>query len=87
MKIIKLTKRLKKTYHIYINIDHIGHFHQLNEYDHRNNVLETYTKIGITTSDEGYDVKETPEEIIEMCNSTKSKTYQKKKEYLQYIKK
>ena len=73
MKIIKLTDR-KDSSNIYINIDHIGDFYQIevkirNYKSPHNYSEEFYTKVGVTTHNNGgFDVKETPSQIIEMCN-------------------
>lgn len=73
MKLIKLTDR-KDTSNIYINIDHIGAFYQIgvqikNYKSPHNDTEELYTRVGVTTHNNGgFDVKETPEEIIKMCN-------------------
>ena len=68
MKLIKLTDK-KDLSTIYINIDHIGHFYQIERLNFETHVDEVYTSIGVTTHNNGgFDVKETPNEIIEMCN-------------------
>jgi len=62
MKIIKLT--LKDSSSIYVNIEQIGYFRP-NDTDSKG----WNTRIGITTHNNGgFDVKETPSQIIEMCN-------------------
>ena len=68
MKLIKLTDR-KDSSNIYVNIDHIGHFYQIERLNYDQHVDEVYTLIGVTTHNNGgFDVKETPSQIIEMCN-------------------
>jgi len=70
MKLIKLTSLRSADRAIYINIDHIGHMYRTTEQTsyYSNNSI-TYTTVGVVTHNNGgFDVKETPEEIIELIN-------------------
>ena len=50
---------------LYINVQYIGHFYRDN--------VETFTRIGVTTHNNGgFKVKETPEQIYEKINIEKS---------------
>lgn len=68
MKLIKLTSR-RSNNTVYINVDHIGHIYRTTEQMSYSNNSITYTTVGVVTHNNGgFDVKETPEEIIELIN-------------------
>ncbi len=68
MKLIKLTSS-RDNNPIYININEIGHFYE-GEKSKMNCKgsgfeMEKFTTVGVKTHNDGFSVKETPEEIIE----------------------
>lgn len=68
MKLIKLTSRGSEK-PVYINVDYIGHIYRTTEPLPYSNGSITYTTVGVVTHNNGgFDVKETPEEIIELIN-------------------
>lgn len=73
MKIIKLTS-FNDDGDIYINIDHIGDFFDVEpEYDYRKVKQGAgYTRVGVTTHNNGgFRVRETAIEILNMINDIK----------------
>lgn len=69
MNIIKLTSLNDKS-SIYINVDHIGHFYEVEEKIQYGRVeKEKHTRIGVTTHNNGgFEVKESVEVIISLLN-------------------
>ena len=67
MKIIKLTS-LNDNTSIYVNIQHIGHFYRNADKMNYGRVEKpAHTRLGITTHNNGgFEVKETPEQIIKL---------------------
>ena len=66
MNFIKLT--LSGGRNIYVSKNHIGHFFVVPQ--EGNDDKEQYTRVGVTTHDNGgFSVKETPEQIIKLINS------------------
>jgi len=68
MKLIKLTSHKDDSF-IYININEIGHIYE-GEKPKMNCKgggfkMEKFTTVGVKTHNDGFSVKETPEEIIE----------------------
>jgi len=74
MKIIKLTSLSTKT-PIYINVDMIGHFYEVEEARSYGRVdKEKHTRIGVTTHNNGgFEITETPEVIIKLINKELAK--------------
>jgi hypothetical protein len=80
MKLIKLTSHKDDSF-IYVNINEIGHFYETEI--HKMNCkgvgfeMEKFTKVGVKTHNDGFNVKETPEEIIEKIRMVRnaSSTY------------
>lgn len=69
MKLIKLTSRWSHREPVYINVDYIGHMYRITEQLPYKYESITYTTVGVVTHNNGgFDVKETPEEIIELIN-------------------
>jgi hypothetical protein len=68
MKLIKLTSHKDDSF-IYVNINEIGHFYEVNEsqmWHQGEPISKKHTMVGVTTHNNGgFKVKETPEEIIE----------------------
>ena len=68
MKIIKLTSHKDDSF-IYVNINEIGHFYEMEK--PKMNCkgggfeMEKFTTVGVKTHNDGFSVKETPEEILE----------------------
>lgn len=69
MNIIKLTSLNDKS-SIYINVDHIGHFYEVEEKIQYGRVeKEKHTRIGVTTHNNGgFEVKEDVLRIISLLN-------------------
>lgn len=67
MNIIKLTS-LKNNSPIYINVNHIGHFFEVEETSSYGSIDKPkHTRIGVTTHNNGgFDVKESAEVIISL---------------------
>lgn len=67
-KFIKL-RNFKNSSPVIINIEHIGHFYYIPEEIEYNRVVEAHTRVGVTTHNNGgFDVKESPSEILELIN-------------------
>jgi hypothetical protein len=68
MKLIKLTS-FSDDNSIYININEIGHMYEkeMSKMNCRGAgfKMEKFTTVGVKTHNDGFNVKETPEEIIE----------------------
>jgi hypothetical protein len=73
MKLIVLTSYANKK-HIYININEIGHFYEVEETISHNVVQKrSHTKIGVTTHNNGgFEVVETPSQIIKLIKEIKN---------------
>ena len=69
MKFIKLTNLAGNP--IYVNPEHIGHMYVISETSEYGKIKkEKHTRLGVTTHNNGgFEVKETPEEIIKKINS------------------
>jgi hypothetical protein len=69
MKFIKVTSLSNKK-PIYINVGEIGHFYRVPEkVDYGSITKEEYTKIGVTTHNNGgFEVTETPEMLLKLIN-------------------
>ena len=66
MKLIKLTS-YKDDKPIYINVNEIGHFYEVKEsqmWYQGEPTTKKHTVVGVKTHNDGFKVKETPEEII-----------------------
>ena len=66
MKIIKLTSHKDDSF-IYVNINEIGHFYEVKEsqmWYGGEPTTKKHTVVGVKTHNDGFRVKETPEEII-----------------------
>jgi hypothetical protein len=81
MKLIKLTSYSDNS-PIYININEIGHIYEgkISKMNCKGGGFEMvkFTSVGVTTHNDGFSVKETPEEIIEkirMIHNNASSTY------------
>ena len=70
MKIIKLTSSVDKS-PIYINVEHIGHFYEMEEKIEYGKVTKPkHTRFGVTTHNNGgFEVKESVDEILKMIQS------------------
>jgi hypothetical protein len=66
MKVIKLTNLSKKP--IYINIEMIGHFYEVEEEKEYGRVTKVaHTRLGVVTHNNGgFNVIETPDEIMKL---------------------
>jgi hypothetical protein len=75
MKLIKLTSH-KNDEPIYININEIGHFYEVNEgqmWYQGEPITKKHTAVGVTTHNNGgFKVKETAEEILELIRIIKN---------------
>lgn len=70
MKIIKLTS-FKNNSPVYINVDHIGDFFGTEKICYTTGKVSSYTRVGVTTHNNGgFQVQETPEEILALINDT-----------------
>ena len=67
MKIIKLTSSVGKS-PIYINVEHIGHFYEVEDKMEYGRVTEVkHTRVGVTTHNNGgFKVTESVEKILNM---------------------
>ena len=66
MKIIKLTSHKDDSF-IYVNINEIGHFYEVMEsqmWHQGEPISKKHTVVGVKTHNDGFNVKETTEEII-----------------------
>jgi hypothetical protein len=68
MKLIKLTSHKDDSF-IYVNINEIGHFYEteIPKTNCKGGGFEMvkFTTVGVKTHNDGFSVKETPEEILE----------------------
>jgi hypothetical protein len=67
MKLIKLTSHKDDSF-IYVNINEIGHFYEVKEsqmWHGGEPTTKKHTVVGVKTHNDGFRVKETPEEILE----------------------
>ncbi len=74
MKLIKLTSHSNDS-PIYININEIGHIYEVKQSDdwfEGKPIVEKFTRVGVTTHNDGFRVKETPEKIIEKIKIIKN---------------
>jgi predicted heme/steroid binding protein len=83
MKLIKLTSHSDDS-PIYININEIGHIYEVKQSDdwfegkpiaywfEGKPIVEKFTRVGVTTHNDGFRVKETPEKIIEKIKIIKN---------------
>jgi|688.fasta_scaffold2673410_2 hypothetical protein len=70
MKLIELT--LKNNTPVWINPEHIGHLYVEESYVEPNKTIPVSTRIGITTHNNGgLTVKQTPEQIITLIQTTR----------------
>jgi hypothetical protein len=71
MKLIKLTLA-NGMGDVYINPDHIGHCYRVPEKTEYSKPIEEYTRVGVTTHNNGgFQVKQTPEQIIKLITETR----------------
>jgi len=75
MKLIKLTSYSDNS-PIYININEIGHIYEgkISKMNCKGGgfEMEKFTSVGVTTHNDGFSVKETPEKIIEKIRIIKN---------------
>ncbi len=76
MRLIKVTP-LKGNTPIYINIDMIGHFYEVEETRSYGSVDKPkHSRIGVTTHNNGgFEVKESEEEILTLIKISKHKSF------------
>ena len=66
MKLIKLTS-IKGIKDLYVNPNHIGHFYRIPQEKKYSQVIAEHTRLGITTHNNGgFEIVETPEQIIKL---------------------
>jgi hypothetical protein len=64
--LIKLTISERKEF-VYINPSHIGHCYRVPYTEKYSKPIEEHTRVGVTTHNNGgFEVKETPEQIIKL---------------------
>ena len=69
--LIKLTFANRKEY-LYVNPNQIGHCYRVPEKTEHARTIAEHTRLGITTHNNGgFEVKETPEQIIKLIEKTK----------------
>ena len=67
MRLIKLTSLRNNNQPVFVSIEHIGHMYRIVKQDESLKRGYSYTVLGVTTHNNGgFDVLETPEEIIEL---------------------
>ncbi len=70
MKLIELT--LKNNTPVWINPEHIGHCYRVPEETERSRTIVEHTMVGVTTHNNGgFAVKQTPEQIITLIQTTR----------------
>ena len=76
MRLIKVTP-LKRNNPIYINVDMIGHFYEVEEEVKYGRVEKAkHSRIGVTTHNNGgFEVKESEKEIITLIQMSKHKDF------------
>ena len=69
--LIKLTMANRKEF-LYINPNHIGHCYRVPEKTEYSKTIAEHTRVGVTTHNNGgFEVKESPEQIIKLIEKTK----------------